>query len=103
MSKLAVPFLVLATGCATIFNHRYVDLKTDPGVEVEGGTSDVDQRESHQVTYPDGRTCTLRPGVSVGYVLVDLFLTGPIGLIVDGVTGNWTVLKGDCDGVELER
>jgi len=101
MKKLLALALVATTasGCATIFNKKTVDLSTDPGVTVVGGTSDVSQQEDHVVKYSDGHTCTLESGVSVAYVIVDLFLTGPIGLIVDGVTGNWKVVKATCPGV----
>src|SRR5262245_16240408 len=100
MTKLFASLLLVAatSGCGTLFNKKHVDLSTDPGVTVEGGTSDVSQKESHEVTYSDGRTCTLSPSVSIGYVILDIFTTGPIGLIVDGITGDWKVLKG-CPGV----
>lgn len=92
---------VASSGCATIFNKKTVDIRADPGVTVDGqsGSMTVSQQEDHHVMYSDGRSCTLESGVSVAYVVLDIFLTGPIGLIIDGVTGNWKVAKATCDGV----
>jgi hypothetical protein len=94
----AILVLVLSTGCGTIFNKnvRYV---TDDTATMEGEGSVVDQKKPHRVTYTDGSTCTLEPSMSWSYFFLDLFLTGPIGIIVDAATGNWKILKG-CDGVE---
>lgn len=92
---------LFATGCATILNKRTVHVELDDGVSVDGESvsADIDQREPHTVTYADGRTCNIHPGVSGPYIVLDIFLTGPIGLIIDAITGDWTVAKGDCPGV----
>jgi hypothetical protein len=44
----------------------------------------------------DGRETTVdvTTGVMWHWVVLDLFLTGPIGLIVDGVTGDWKEFYG---------
>lgn len=99
MTKLVAAILVLATGCGTIFNKN-VRYHTEPGVSIEGVSEQdhVNQKVPHVVKYADGSTCTLEPGVAWYYVVVNL-ATGPIGFIVDGITGGWKVLKG-CDGVE---
>ncbi len=101
MTKLMFATLLLAAGCGTLFNKRHVDVTIDPGVSVDGAmiSTELDQQATHMVTYPDGRVCRLEPGVSVGYLLLDIFFTGPIGIIVDAVTGDWKVAKGDCPGV----
>lgn len=97
VASILVLALVLATGCGTIFNKK-VRYQTEVGVSMEGEGSVVDQQQPHVVTYADGSKCTLEPSISWSYFFLDLFFTGPIGLIVDGVTGNWKILKG-CDGV----
>lgn len=104
MTKLLslIAIASLTTGCATIFNHRNITVQVDPDVQLDGqsGEVTVDQREPHLITYADGSRCEVHPGVSVSYIILDIFLTGPIGLIIDGVTSNWTVAKvGDCHGV----
>ena len=43
--------------------------------------------------------CVIPSGISAGYLMLDIFLTGLIGVVVDAVTGDWTVLKGGCPGV----
>lgn len=102
---VAVLSAVALSGCATIFNKKTIDVRTDPGVTVNGqsGTVTVKQSEEHQVAYPDGSTCTLENGVSIAYVVLDIFLTGPIGLIIDGVTGNWKVTDLNCGGITQEN
>jgi hypothetical protein len=101
MTKLMFATLVFAAGCGTLFNKRQAEIGMDPGVEVDGQSisTTIDQREEHTVSYPDGRTCKITPGVSGAYIILDIFLTGPIGIIVDAVTGDWTVAKSDCPGV----
>jgi hypothetical protein len=102
---VAVLCAVASSGCATIFNKQHIDVRMDPGVAVDGatGSTTIDQKEDHVVTYQlGGAPCTIESGVSVAYIILDIFLTGPIGLIIDGVTGNWTVSKGGCDGVYKE-
>jgi hypothetical protein len=100
MTKCVALMLVLSTGCGTIFNkdHKFKYV-SDPGVSIEGGDGVLDQKKEYRVTYSDGSTCTLEPSMSWSYFFLDLFFTGPIGIIVDAATGNWKILKG-CDGVE---
>jgi hypothetical protein len=93
-----VSVLAASIGCGTIFNKNPAKVTLASGVSVDGDTGDteLDQKEDHVVTLPDGRTCKLESGISVGYFLVDLFFTGPIGIVVDAVTGGWKIMKGDC-------
>jgi hypothetical protein len=104
MTRLAsvVVLASLATGCGTILNKKTVNVSTQPGASVSGGGIARSQQEDVTITYDDGGSCTLESGVSVGYVILNIFLTGPIGLIVDGVTGNWKILKGDCRLVSVD-
>lgn len=55
------------------------------------------------MTYPDGSTCEIESHVGWAWVVLDIFTTGPIGLIIDGVTGNWKKLETDCKGVDGEN
>ena len=90
---------LLATGCGTLFNPKTINVNVPAGASIDGGSTTLSQDEDHVVRYDNGTTCTIESGVSISYVLLDLFLTGPIGLIIDGVTGNWKVLEGGCPGV----
>ena len=102
MHKLLVASVLLSAGCGTIFNKQHKDIRMAPGVSVDGATvsTTIDQKTEHTVEYADGRpSCTIRPGVSAAYVIVDIFATGLIGIVVDAITGDWTVAKSDCPGV----
>lgn len=101
MHKLLVASVLLSAGCGTILNKQHMKIRMDDGVSVDGQTisGEIDQKTTHVVTCPDGRTCTIDSGVSVPYVILDIFLTGPIGIVIDAVTGGWTVSKSDCPGV----
>lgn len=90
---------LLATGCGTLFNAKTIEVNLPSGASTDSGSTTLSQSEDHVVTYENGSKCTIESGVSISYVLLDLFLTGPIGLIIDGVTGNWKVLEGGCPGV----
>jgi hypothetical protein len=104
MNKLVVAVLLLSAGCGTIFNKRQITVRADDGVTIDGssGSVTIDQGESHTVGYPDGTECTIDSGISVAYFIVDLFLTGPVGIIVDAVTGGWKISKSDCHGIAKE-
>ena len=90
---------LLASGCGTLFNPRTISVNVPAGASIEGGATTLSQSEDHVVRYDNGTTCTIESGISIPYLLLDLFLTGPIGIIIDGVTGNWKVLEGGCPGV----
>jgi hypothetical protein len=107
MNKLIAPALVAialaATGCGAIFNKSTVQAQTAQGVAVDGQSGYVmlDQSTPHTVQYANGGMCVIPSGMSVGYLLLDLFLTFPIGIIVDAVTGDWNVLENGCPGVMI--
>jgi hypothetical protein len=104
MNKLVVAALLLSAGCGTLLNKREITVRADDGVTVDGssGSVTIDQKESHTVRYPDGSECTIDSGISGAYFVVDLFLTGPIGIIIDAVTGGWKISKSDCKGIAKE-
>lgn len=96
--------LVSSTGCATLFAKKEAKVSLSDGASVEGsvGYATLRTNESHTVTYPDGSTCSIDAHIGWPWIVLDLFMTGPIGLIVDGVTGNWKHLETDCKGVVAE-
>jgi len=98
MKTLVAMALVLSTGCATIFNEKGYNVSTAPGVTVNGQTrAFLSNKDDHVVTYADGRTCEIESGVTWYWIVLDLFTTGPLGMIIDGVTGNWKELEPDDD------
>jgi hypothetical protein len=106
VKKLLCAVLVLATGCATIFNSRTATIVAPPGSGVDGGPTPAiaSQKRPHEVVYPDGRRCIIESNVSAGYVIVDIiFFWTILPLIIDAVTENWKVLDaGACPGVMVD-
>jgi hypothetical protein len=104
MKKLQIALslaLVASTGCATIFAKKEVRVSAPTGATINGqsGTQTLAQQDTHLVVYADGSTCTIDTNIGWPWIVLDLFTTGPIGLIVDGVTGNWKHLDDNCSGV----
>jgi hypothetical protein len=97
--------LVSLTGCATLFAKKEVEVTLSDGASVNGSSTSttLSKKESHTVTYQDGSTCQIESHVGWVWVVLDVFTTGPIGLIIDGVTGNWSKLETDCRGVDGEN
>jgi len=106
MNRLAIASLLIVSqvGCGTLFNKNPAKVTLDPGVTLDGSStaSEIDQKEDHTVGYPDGSTCKIESGISGAYLILDLFMTGPVGIIIDAVTGGWKVSKGDCRGIDVE-
>jgi hypothetical protein len=95
--------LISLSGCATLFAKKNIDVSLPDGATVDGqgasGHATLKQSETHTVQYADGTSCTIDSGVGWPWVVLDLFTTGPLGLIIDGVTGNWKHLDDNCPGV----
>lgn len=106
MQKILALFVVLATGCGAVFaaKTRPVIVQSTPPdaqVLVDGvplGTTPttvpVNNHKNHTVVvrapgYPDG-TCLVNTRVGVVWVVLDIVLTGLIGVVVDAVTGGWS-------------
>jgi hypothetical protein len=56
----------------------------------------LDRRKKHQVQLKSrDKTVTLdlKPKMSAGWLIVDLFTTGPIGIAIDAGTKKWKVFK----------
>lgn len=56
----------------------------------------LDRRESHTITLTDkdkSATVVLESKVSAGWVTINLFTSGPIGMIIDASTKKWKTLK----------
>jgi hypothetical protein len=105
MKNFVIAVCLLTSGCATLFAKKEATVELSQGASVNGSSTSttLSKKESHTVTYDDGSTCQIDSSVSWAWVAIDLFLTGPVGLIVDGVTGNWKKLDTDCKGVDGEN
>lgn len=98
-------FVAASAGCGAILNGGPANVSLPQGATVNGasGVVPLSKKSSHQVQYADGRTCVIQSSVSIGYVLADILLTGLIGIVIDGVTGDWKTLSADtCPGVTVD-
>jgi hypothetical protein len=104
---LITAMAITGTGCATILKSKSTQVTLDKvpaGTEVivDGQsvgkapmTVSMSNKQDHQVTFraTDGTesNCRVSSGVSIGWVALDIF-GGLIGVVIDGVTGNWKSL-----------
>ena len=80
---------VASSGCATLFAKDAAKVTT-----ASGSTHSLSKKEDHNI-----EGCQIDSGIYWGWVVLDLFLTGPIGIIVDAVTGDWKHLDSDCAAI----
>lgn len=109
----AVALAAQLAGCGAIFNssQQPVTVTTNAiggEITVDGqptgqpapGIVMVGNHEGHTigVRTPDGAmgTCQLTTSISAGYVILDVVLTGLIGVIVDAATGAWKSVDDRC-------
>ena len=116
----AVACAALLCSCATILKGDYetVSISSNPpGAQVTfDGNSRVgqtpvilpivDSRISHTIVlqlegYADANI-VLGNHLGIGWLLLDIFLTGLVGVIVDGVTGDWMELDANQLHVEMQ-
>jgi len=109
----------LLNGCAAILkgSSEDVDFNSDPtgaSVYVNGnlmGTTPVRLKLESKRTYniefkKDGyasRTYTITNHVGAGWIILDVLLTGLIGIVVDAATGAWYELDQDNVNAVLEK
>ena len=108
MQRLLALILVFTFGCGTVLNGSTATVILPPGASIDGMPSGpmpmpISNRTPHEIVYPDGRRCLVTPHVSVGYLIADIVLLFLVGVIVDAVTGDWTVLDASmCPGVAVD-
>lgn len=112
MKKLIVVFVFLnLTSCATLLNNRNQDITVTSNVsgviyldnKFKGNTPFKFDLSTKQNVYnirveSDGyipQTKTVRTRTGAGWVVTDIFLTGLLGVIVDGITKKWNSLETD--------
>jgi hypothetical protein len=109
----------LFNGCATLFkgNSSKIDLSSDPSsanVYVNGnlmGKTPVKLKLESKLTYHiefkkegyETKTYTITNSVGGGWVVLDIFLTGFLGVIVDAATGAWYELDQNHVNAILEK
>lgn len=115
---VVIAVLMVTFGCGTILNDKNPPLtvtSTPVGadVHIDGSyagrtplTTDVSIKREHTVTATkEGyRDSTQRVGNYAGalWIILDILLTGLIGLVVDAITGDWQELDRESVHLELE-
>ena len=114
-----VLIVFLLNGCAAIFkgSSSNVDFNSDPAgakVYVNGhlmGTTPVKLKLESKRTYNiefkkegyGSKTYTITNHVGAGWIILDVLLTGLIGVVVDATTGAWYELDQDNINAILEK
>ena len=108
MQRLLALVLIFAFGCGTILNGSTAMAILPPGSAIDGVPANgmmampISKKTPHEIVYPDGRRCLVTPSLSVGYLILDIVL-GLLPVIVDAITGDWTVLDASmCPGVAVD-
>lgn len=76
---------IVVDGKPAKLGHVMVDGQAAPGLSLP--------RHAHTIVLRGGgreATFHIKGGVGGGWVLLDLLLSGPIGIVVDAATGDWT-------------
>jgi hypothetical protein len=105
MQRFIALCLVLATGCGAVLNSGSATILPPRGATVDGneGPTVVSKKRSHEIVYPDGRSCIVESHVSGGYVLADIVFWFILGVLIDAATEDWKTLDADaCPGVRVD-
>jgi len=112
-------FIGIFNGCATMFkgNSSKIDLSSDPSsadVYVNGnltGKTPVKLKLESKLIYHiefkkeryETKTYTITNSVGGGWVILDVLLTGLLGIVVDAATGAWYELDQNNVNAILEK
>lgn len=120
MVALLCVSLLLMTGCGAMFqgSSQTVDIQSAPsGAKVTGqpGIGEyttptavkLSRKYSYDLTFTkkgyQSATAHIHASASFGYIFLDVFFTGLIGVIVDAATGSWNSLSPAMVSVALEQ
>jgi len=121
LTKAALLALCVAlTGCGAILNgsSKTIDIQCNPNntsitSNPEIGdyncptTLKLQRKHSYVLTFSkegySTHSAEIRKGAQVGIIILDVLLTGLIGVIVDAATGSWNNLKPDQLSISLEK
>jgi hypothetical protein len=105
VNRLTAAALVFSVGCGAILNGSSSTIVPPPGATVDGQPTPIvaSNQTAHEIVYPDGRRCIVGSHISAGYLVADVVLWFLVGIIIDGVSGDWNVLdEGACPGVQIQ-
>ena len=111
---------VALTGCGAILNgsSKMIDIQCSPsGTSISANpeigdytcptTLKLQRKHSYVLTFSkegyNSKKVEIRKGVQAGIIILDVLLTGLIGVIIDATTGSWNNLKPDQVSVSLEK
>jgi hypothetical protein len=112
--------LLFSSGCGVMFqgSNQTVGIHSSPSGATVKGTPGIGEyttpcsvslsrKNSYDLTFTkEGYkpvSAYINASVKFGYVLLDVLLTGLVGVIVDAATGGWNGLKPDFISVTLEK
>ena len=106
VAALLAACVALPSGCATILRNSKQDItiscnRPPATVRVDGatgmlGVNRLERETSHQITGESGgKTASgwVSADISIPWLLVDIFLGGLVGIVVDAITGAWNDLS----------
>ena len=119
MLKIIPVALLLLSGCGTLLIPASIEVPVtsdpvDARVTVNGqlaststpATVTLDNSESHVISVSkDGyrsSSCQLRSRIKGAYVVMNILLTGMLGVVVDAITGGWSAVENPHCAVQLE-
>jgi hypothetical protein len=121
-TRMAVSMMtaLLLTGCGAILHgpRQNIEVQTSPGgAKVETSpptgifttptTLNLERRNNYTLTFTspgyNPATFYIHNGIGPGTVILDVVLTGLIGIAVDGFTGSWYGLEPESATVTLTR
>ncbi len=117
----AAAFLIMnLTGCGAIFNgsSKNIQVEASPsgtavttqpptGDHVAPTTLELSRKHSYVITFSKegykSANAMIQNKAQAGIIVLDVLLTGIIGVVIDAVTGSWNNLSPDQVSVSLEK
>jgi len=111
---------VALTGCGAILNgsSKTIDIQCSPsGTSISANpeigdytcptTLKLQRKHSYVLTFSregyNSKKVEIKKGTQIGIIILDVLLTGVVGVVVDAVTGSWNNLTPDQVSVTLEK
>jgi len=116
----AICAVLIVTGCGVMFqgSTQTLDIQSSPnGAKLKASPeigdyttpTSVQLSRKHSYTFTFSKegynpaTAHVRTSAKFGYIFLDVFFTGLVGVVVDAATGGWNGLKPETIIVTLEK
>lgn len=120
MFAIAICMALVMIGCGAMFqgSTQTIDIQSSPnGAKVKGSPeigdyttpTSVRLSRKHSYTFTFSKegykpaTAHVRASAKFGYIFLDVFFTGLVGVVVDAATGSWNGLKPETVFATLEK